>query len=100
MIPDDPAIRKIRSRHSDIPQDPLFDINDKRSEEPTKKAATPKIVARVKCPVCHQEKIGVIRALDDTFRTHYILREHYRITMSGHRFVCAGSGSEQGFDAD
>jgi hypothetical protein len=90
----DPITEKIRRRHDDIPQDGLFEIADKRSEEPQNKVAKPKVVGHQKCPVCGHEKVAVIRVLDDEFRPHRVLKAHDRVTQRGHRFPCKGTGTE------
>lgn len=91
----DPITERIRRRHADIPQDGLFEAPQAaQSEEPQKKVAKPKIVLRVTCPICHHEKVGVIRVLDDAFRPHFVITAHDRVTLRGHRFPCAGTGTE------
>lgn len=91
----DPITERIRRRHDDIPQDGLFEAPElAHAPEPQKKVAKPKVVMRVTCPVCDAKKVGVIRVLDDSFRPHYVINPHDRVTLRGHRFPCAGSGSE------
>jgi len=96
MIPDDPAIRRIRARHNDIPQDPLFDIDNKVTAEPTKRAPAAKAVRQQQCPECKREKVGVIRVTDEVFQPHFVLRDHTKRTYGGHTFKCPGSGMEMG----
>lgn len=85
---------QVREKFSDIPQDGLFEMADKRSEEPQNKVAKPKVVGHTECPECGKEKVGVIRVLDDEFRPHLVLKAHDRVTRSGHRFPCKGTGTE------
>jgi hypothetical protein len=92
----DPITEKIRRRHDDIPQDALFEMDEKRSEEPQNKVAKPKVVGRKKCPVCNNEKVGVIRVLDDQFHPHFVLNKHDRVTRGSHRWLCGGTGLEVG----
>jgi len=85
---------QIREKFSEIPQDGLFDMAEKRSSEPQKKTAKPKAIDHQKCPICGHEKVRIIRVLGDDFRPHLLFDVHFRTTMSGHKFPCQGTGRE------
>lgn len=88
-------MREIRKRHSDIPQDGLFEMaeSDQQSAEPTKRTAKPKTVGTKACPQCMNGKVGIIKVWNDTHYI-YVLRDHDRVLRKGHRFRCPGSGLE------
>lgn len=79
----------VHRRHSDIPQDALFDAEPVPVRRRNRK--TIPAVAHAACPVCGAENVAQV--LDGAAR---VWRLHFRTTRSGTQFVCAATGTAVG----
>lgn len=90
-------LERIRRRHPNIPQDPLFEMPEDTSSgnidgEKTRKIKSTRTAF---CPHCcgpnqSNEKIGVIRVST----TREVFRDHDKFTVNGRRIPCLGSGTD------
>jgi hypothetical protein len=79
---------RIAKRHSDIPQDGMFDVAPEQHGG-RQRTARIKNIARDTCPTCGQDEVGQVRD-----GSGLAWREHYRATIGGARVRCSGSGTE------
>lgn len=78
----------VRARHSDIPQDALFDIDPPQSSGERPRARTLKRVGVGPCPVCKADEISHVMS-----NGQVVYRAHWRRTIKGAAMLCGGSGA-------
>lgn len=86
----DAAYNAIKRRHSNIPQDPLFEVVETVSTQRNEtRQKSPRSVRFAQCADCRADRpTGVVR----TASGDEVFRDHNKVLHGGARIPCSGSG--------